>query len=285
MKKTNPANLASSHSPSRRSDSDSLNGRLAAYSTAGKAALVAGAAMGATAVAQGQIINLTAGSFTGYAPATISSPLGLTTPATSVVGNANFNAQLQLGAQALTLRAVQTNASGSSIRTAKGYAKFQGTGGNGFRIAGAGSLAKNFVGAAPLLGAFTNPIAGAKLLKTSGYGPATGNFNVGNKTAGQFNFGSPGYVGFRLQKSVGNFYYGWLKVSVTADSNGRPQTISFVADGNGVYGAYNSTLNGAIAAGQVAAIPEPANVAAGLALFALGAVGVREHRRRRKLAA
>jgi len=35
----------------------------------------------------------------------------------------------------------------------------------------------------------------------------------------------------------------------------------------------------------IGAIPEPASVATGLALFALGAAGVREHRRRRQLAA
>ncbi len=39
------------------------------------------------------------------------------------------------------------------------------------------------------------------------------------------------------------------------------------------------------ASGTVAAIPEPASMAAGFAFFALGAAGVREHRRRRQLAA
>jgi len=50
--------------------------------------------------------------------------------------------------------------------------------------------------------------------------------------------------------------------------------------------ALADSLNGQnIEAGQVSAIPEPASVASGLGLLALGAAGVREMRRRRQLAA
>jgi len=52
----------------------------------------------------------------------------------------------------------------------------------------------------------------------------------------------------------------------------------------GIYGAFALAGDG-ITAGEVSAIPEPSSVASGLGLLALGAVGVREMRRRRKVAA
>ena len=86
-----------------------------------------------------------------------------------------------------------------------------------------------------------------------------------------------GYIGF---KTVNNDY-GWLKIQVTNDGSGKPSTISFVEASDGLYGQIgdSSTItNGS-------AIPEPANVASGLGLLALGAAGVREMRRRRTVAA
>ncbi len=84
-----------------------------------------------------------------------------------------------------------------------------------------------------------------------------------------------GYVGFKSFPDASHHYYGWVRVHVTANA-GRPNNVSLLAV-NGIYGAY--ALNG-ITAGATA-IPEPASMATGLALFALGAVGVREFRKRR----
>jgi hypothetical protein len=93
-----------------------------------------------------------------------------------------------------------------------------------------------------------------------------------------------GYVGFKRVQE-GHTYYGWLHITVSG-ADGRPTSIALTPGPNTGYvtGAYIDRLNGTITAGQVSAIPEPASVATGLALFALGAAGVREHRRR-KLAA
>jgi len=96
-----------------------------------------------------------------------------------------------------------------------------------------------------------------------------------------------GYIGVRFG-GAGNWHYGWLHISVGADGNGRPDSIALTPGPNtgGVVGAYNSVAGEGLYAGQIAsAIPEPAEVATGLALFALGAVGVREFRKRRRAAA
>jgi hypothetical protein len=97
-----------------------------------------------------------------------------------------------------------------------------------------------------------------------------------------------GYVAFK--ENVGGLnYYGWLRVQV-AYAYVIPRIISLVPmpGTTDIYGAYGLASTG-ITAGEystsASAIPEPANVASGLALFALGAVGVREYRRRRQAAA
>jgi len=94
------------------------------------------------------------------------------------------------------------------------------------------------------------------------------------------------YIGFKNVHG-GQTYYGWLRVKVTDDQYGLPTAVALVAkdgttDIDGAYGLIGSSLS----AGQVAsAIPEPASVATGLALFAPGAAGVHEHRRRTAAAA
>lgn len=91
-----------------------------------------------------------------------------------------------------------------------------------------------------------------------------------------------GYVGFEQKKS-GHTYYGWLRVSVTADANDKPDSVSLVAKAGdpGIYGAYGLASDD-ITAGQIAAVPEPSlAVLGGLGLLALGAAGVREMRRRK----
>lgn len=109
-----------------------------------------------------------------------------------------------------------------------------------------------------------------------------GSFASGNFLSSGESAVKTGYVGFR----VGMSYYGWLRVKVTNDSAGLPSQIALVdKDGDGIYGAVGSFSDN-ITAGETAAsaIPEPASVAAGLGLFALGAVGVREFRRRKRAA-
>ncbi len=132
---------------------------------------------------------------------------------------------------------------------------------------------------------------GGELMRGNSHRQVGGNFPTGG--AGH----ATGYVGFALKgpPAAGTHpvkYYGWLRLQVLGDGNGWPVSVQLKADANGIYGAYSTdvttNLVGAsgvsgvapIAAG-VTAIPEPASVASGLALFALGAAGVRESRKRR----
>lgn len=86
-------------------------------------------------------------------------------------------------------------------------------------------------------------------------------------------------------KSAG--YYGWLHLKVVFAIDGHSAAVSLLPNTNGIFGAVVSTSDPDAAlfkTGQdaLAAVPEPASVAGGLALLALGAAGVRELRRRRK---
>jgi hypothetical protein len=131
--------------------------------------------------------------------------------------------------------------------------------------------------------------AGA-LIKGSGRGVvladrSTRNGNTGGAFLPPAHGGAvTGYVGFK-QRLNAHTYYGWLRVSVSADANGYPDEISFLAKNGdpGIYGAY-SLASSDITAGEIAAVPEPSIAAlGGLGLLALGARGVREMRRRRNL--
>jgi len=91
------------------------------------------------------------------------------------------------------------------------------------------------------------------------------------------------YLGFNLHAN-NRTYSGWLRVGLTFDGAGNPLAFSLLAKDGApdIYGAWST---GAISLGEVgsaAAVPEPAQVATGLGLLALGAVGVREFRRRRR---
>jgi hypothetical protein len=92
------------------------------------------------------------------------------------------------------------------------------------------------------------------------FNPATGGFVTG-------------YAGFQAGSN-----FGWLRIKVGRGGDGRPQSIELLADGDGIVGAFGDS---SILAGEVAQIPEPATVGIGLGLLALGAAGVREHRRRK----
>jgi len=65
--------------------------------------------------------------------------------------------------------------------------------------------------------------------------------------------------------------FGWAKVTITDGSNGSMTVSEW---------AYDST-GASIEVGQTSAIPEPASVAAGLGLLALGAAGLRRWRQQK----
>jgi hypothetical protein len=120
-------------------------------------------------------------------------------------------------------------------------------------------------------------------------GPASGSGGTVNARfmpAGA-NQSATGYVAFKTNQN-GHAYYGWLRVKVEADANDFPHVVTLVAKAGspGIYGAYESATASGIASFAVGdtAVPEPATVASGLALCALGAAGVREMRRRRTAA-
>lgn len=138
-------------------------------------------------------------------------------------------------------------------------------------VAGSGSLASRPAKGIAFSGMnFSTPAH--RLAYKSQFGASSGNF-----------LGRSGYVAFKT-----NSYYGWLKVKVDLDSNGVPNQISLVDNGNGVFGAYdniNDVIADGFTVGAVAA-PEPSTVAiSGLGLLAFGAAGVCELRRRRQKAA
>ncbi|HWA87189.1 MAG TPA: hypothetical protein VG710_13250 [Opitutus sp.] len=103
----------------------------------------------------------------------------------------------------------------------------------------------------------------------------------GSSTAGQFlSPDGTGYIGFKQ-----GVYYGWLKVAVSFNGDGVPVSLSLVPKADtDIYGAFGLLSDG-VRAGETTAVPEPSAVGLGLGLFALGAVGVREMRRRRAAAA
>ncbi|WOO42476.1 hypothetical protein [Rubellicoccus peritrichatus] len=109
----------------------------------------------------------------------------------------------------------------------------------------------------------------------SGYVLGTSNFQNAQPTAGfgyirgpQFATDTPGYLGFRFSNDNGtSYHYGYAVVTLEANS--------LVIDG----WAYESNADTAI---TVAPVPEPRNVAKGLAVLALGAAGIRQWRKRKQ---
>lgn len=148
---------------------------------------------------------------------------------------------------------------------------------NGLVGEGFAAIARQGVSAAKLT--FGQEVAGfgfnhpVNLFSRSYSGGVYGNFvpEVGGSVTG--------YVGF---KQAG--HYGWFRMKVGSDESGLPSFIGLYDNGSGIVGAFGDNT---ITAGQynTAAVPEPASVAAGLGLFALGAAGIREHRRRKLKAA
>jgi hypothetical protein len=278
---------------------ESFNEKLTAYSNM-SAAAAAVAAAGLPLVANGQIINLTASSLNQ-------------TPTWSVTTLGHTNSGFTQSAHQIQLLPFVSGANVAhgqwrikqynNYRT-NGYSTITGKSARGeIQLFGSGTnprlffagvqthgytFAQKFAAGQGIKGAANRWTNNVGLFFTSGRTFTTvGNYPVGqNPIHGPFAPGNSGYMGFKVRNGVANnFYYGWMKLKFTVDSEGRPLTIQLVPNGNGVYGAFNSVAGGEILAGQYTAVPEPASVAGGLALFALGAVGVREYRRRRQLAA
>lgn len=116
----------------------------------------------------------------------------------------------------------------------------------------------------------------ALALRTFAQNSSGGGLTYGQRNGPAIATGRNAYIGFSFIH--GQHYYGWLRVRLDVDENGRAISFGFVPV-DGIVGAY--ALAGVnLAAGDTAPVPEPANIALGLGLMALGAVGVREHRRR-----
>lgn len=123
------------------------------------------------------------------------------------------------------------------------------------------------------------------------YGAAMGNFGANNLlgretfayrldlVAGNFiNTQNGGFKTGYLAFKVGS-YQGWVGISMGRGNRYINSVNFYDKNGDGIYGAF-STRD--ITVGYV---PEPSTVALGLGLLALGAAGVREHRRRKQVAA
>lgn len=239
--------------------SEAFNHRLHGYSTIGAAALATAVVAGSNAANAQTITNVTAGTLGGTLP--------MATPGHMATFTINGN-QFVFDVRSYNHQWSAYSASHS------GGAQIEAAG----RILNPGA-AHGFAKSATIGPGHFNSVGSPGRLASSHSGGASGMIApVGGN--GQ----ATGYVGIRLFNNA-THYYGWLRVKVTNDGRGYLHSISLLADGNGVAGAFAAVPNSSILAGQEAtAVPEPAMVAGGLALFALGAVGVRELRRRRSVA-
>ncbi|HWA85906.1 MAG TPA: hypothetical protein VG710_06770 [Opitutus sp.] len=284
------------HSPSssRQSPSDPLDRRLAAYAAAGKAFVAVGAVIGGAARAGAQILPITQ-IVLGNPPEQVT----YTGPSV-VTGDVKFHPQDVepgwLSRSGFRFNAAHAGAWSNNQSGGRAILGFPHYGGPAlqFQFVFEGTVRRPiddfsaYDNVAKLHRG--NSIAGRDfaaindrflLAYREGGGTLVGDF------AGHAN--QSGYLGFKLSNG-GQLYYGWMRVRVMNNADGSPASLVFVADANQTYGALalaGSVNGGNIVAGQttLSEIPEPASMATGLALFALGAAGVREHRKRRRAAA
>ncbi len=100
---------------------------------------------------------------------------------------------------------------------------------------------------------------------------AIGALNIAFNTNSNFDGGiQSGYIGFRLDKGGGTYFYGWAHVEW------YPYIFRIVIDES------KYTNSSGILAGTTQTVPEPAETVTGLALLALGAVGLRKLRKKEK---
>lgn len=120
--------------------------------------------------------------------------------------------------------------------------------------------------------ALLNLDAGAYIGSTSVFASGDGGSATHTGTdPGQFALGTPGYIGFRfLKDNTSGPYYGWMRVTFTANTTGG-LIHSWAYDDSG----------GSILAGALLTVPEPGRAS----LVALGFVGMLLRRRRSRPAA
>lgn len=136
----------------------------------------------------------------------------------------------------------------------------------GFGVANSASFQPVRVGTG-VEDALRNLDAGAYIGSTSVFSSGDGGSATHTGTdPGQFALGTPGYIGFRfLKDNSSGPYYGWMKVTFTANTSGG-LIQSWAYDDSG----------GAIMAGSFLTIPEPGRVS----LLAFGFIGMWMRRRR-----
>ena len=214
----------SSPTPSRHD----FNQKLLGYSTLSRAALATGAAVvGAATTASAQTVT----------PITISGSVSITPVGGSPDGTFHHSEQLfDLGLPGSAGVYLSVRQHNYTSHRALGIASAVGK--------GAGESHVSFI-TAPGDGAvkFTHNqhITGhggagnATLFRTQANGLNGGQLHLGTKTYGQFHLSQPGYIGFKFNNGV-HSYYGWLRVEVGGDGNGRPDSITLVSE-NGDVGA------------------------------------------------
>ncbi len=245
---------------SNRVTTSQFPARLAAYSAT---ALAVTAAAPPAEAAWGNI-NLT-NNFTGSASLSFT-PL------------ANASAVFGLGPLSGKFEAEKIDFTGETHTQKSQFVKLQGLGGAGSGVAYGFGGVRVLQGGDALTGwSFRNTT-----LSVAGYIRRyySGSAAPMNGVFGPMSQGGTGYLAFKAKQNALT-YYGWMRVKVTQDGNRNPNSISFVENGSGYFGAYMSTNdpNFSTFKAGVVAVPEPTTV--GLGLLALGALGVRELRRRR----
>ncbi|HVU24501.1 MAG TPA: hypothetical protein VHE13_10280 [Opitutus sp.] len=271
-----------------------LDARLHAYSTAGKAAVVAAGAtaLGLASSATAQIVNLTQFNINGGG-------FGSTLPSASFPSGADGHLAVlgatSHGATRLNVSFYGRHNNNSATipfisvihsHSAQVHDKFTNGGVQIRGRAGHSSGPEHFITAQAI-----KPLFADRVLTHNGVLEYNRSFrrSIGTRVSstrrgsGNWLGGNSGYLVFKSGS-----YYGWLHLKVEAPADGSKATITFVPNGAGVVGAVENINSADIASfhiGDVYAVPEPASVPSGLALFALGAVGVRELRRRRRQAA
>jgi hypothetical protein len=226
-----------------------LNYKLLGYSTTAGAALLLAPAAHAQQTYNITLFNENGGAFSA-------------SPPTFSGADADFSAEASVGGSVFKVE--------FELDHAGGFASIAVNARGGGGIVSAGGYPVN-LGRKSIVGTHTFGNGGELAFRTVD-GFSGGNFRAHGNSAV-----ASGYLGFKTSHG----HNGWLKLQVTNDGSGSPLSVTFVKGDDGLYGQIGGP---GVETDGVSAIPEPADVASGLGLLALGAVGVREMRRRRKVA-